>query len=161
MTTVRCSLAGRSTQQRKGLIAARGATFRRGRLRTHLHHRGPGDARRGLGGEGAFVRLGLAEALLGELGQALTEFESMVNAFNAGRRKHIGARAELEAVMRDIGEVVRVLDGLNRYRFGADPNLMAVWNAAREVFGPFKPKPAGETPSDGATPHSGDIAPVA
>jgi hypothetical protein len=42
---------------------------------------------------------------------------------------------ELEAVIKDIGEVVRVLDGLNRYRFGADPNLMAVWNAAREVFG--------------------------
>jgi hypothetical protein len=70
-----------------------------------------------------------------EFGQALTEFESMVNAFNAGRREHIGARAELDAVVKDIGEVVRVLDGLNRYRFGADPNLMAVWNAAREVFG--------------------------
>jgi hypothetical protein len=33
----------------------------------------------------------------GEHGQALTEFESMVNAFNAGRREHIGARAELHA----------------------------------------------------------------
>ena len=54
-----------------------------------------------------------------------------------------------------------MFDGLNRYRFGADPNLMAVWNAARDVFGPFKPKPAGEPPSDGATPPSGDIAPAA
>ena len=83
----------------------------------------------------AFVRLGLADALLDELGQALTEFESKVNAFNAGRREHIGARAELEAVVKDIGEVVWLLDGLNRYRFGADPNLMAVWNAAREYSG--------------------------
>jgi hypothetical protein len=109
----------------------------------------------------AEFRFGLAEALLGELRQALTEFESMVNAFNAGRREHIGARAELDAVVKDIGEVVRMLDGLNRYRFGADPNLMAVWNAAREVFGIVRPKPAGETPSDGATPPSGDIAPAA
>jgi hypothetical protein len=38
-----------------------------------------------------------------------------------GRREHIGARAELDAVVKDIGEVVRMLDGLNRYRFGADP----------------------------------------
>jgi len=43
----------------------------------------------------------------------------MVNAFNAGRREHIGARAELEAGIKDTGEVVPVLDGLNRYRFGA------------------------------------------
>jgi hypothetical protein len=60
-----------------------------------------------------------------------------------------------------LGLADALLDGLNRYRFGADPNLMAVWNAARDVFGPFKPKPAGETPSDGATPPSGDIAPAA
>ena len=99
--------------------------------------------------------------MVGSLGKALTAFESMVNAFNAGRREHIGARAELDAVVKDLGEVVRVLDGLNRYRFGADPNLMAVWNAARDVFGPFKPEPAGKTPSDGATPPSGDIAPAA
>jgi hypothetical protein len=189
-----------ATQQREGSIAARGATFRRGRLRTRIrtemlpHLVRVGEvlaarerpeligrfrqltanepdrtfitAARAMHAEAsaakeAFVRLGLAEALLGELGQALTEFESMVNAFNAGRREHIGARAELDAVVKDIGEVVRMLDGLNRYRFGSDPNLMAVWNAARDVFGFVRPKSAGEPPSDGATPPSGDIAPAA
>jgi hypothetical protein len=189
-----------ATQQREGLIAARGAIFRRGNLRKkirtemlpHLVRVGEvlaarerseliGRFRQLSAGEpdrtfitaakamhaeasaakDAFVRLGLADALLGQLGQVLTEFESMVAEFNASRREHIGARAELEAVMKDIGEVVRVLDGLNRYRFGSDPNLMAVWNAARDVFGPFRSKPAEGTPGDGASPPSGGVAPAA
>lgn len=189
-----------AAQQRDGLIAARGAVFRRGNLRRkirtemlpHLVRVGEVLAARerpeligrfrqlsasepdrtfltaakamhaeAQAAKDAFVRLGLADALLGQLGQALTEFESMVAEFNASRREHIGARAELEAVMKDIGEVVRVLDGLNRYRFGSDPNLLAVWNAARDVFGPFRVKPVEGTPGDGASPPTGGVAPAA
>jgi hypothetical protein len=189
-----------AAQQRDGLIAARGAIFRRGNLRRkirtgmlpHLVRVGEVLASRerpeligrfrllsanepdrtfitaakamhaeAQAAKDAFVRMGLADALLGELGQALAEFETMVAEFNASRREHIGARAELEAVVKDIGEVVGVLDGLNRYRFRDNPELLVVWNSARDVFGPFRSKPVDGTLGDGASPPSGGVAPAA
>lgn len=59
--------------------------------------------------------------------------------------------ADLEAIAGEIGERVRLLDGLVRYRFGDDAELMGAWASARNVLGPFKSKPepqegAGETP---------------
>jgi hypothetical protein len=189
-----------AAQQRDGLIAARGAVFRRGDLRKkirtemlpHLVRVGEVLAARerpeligrfrllsasepdrtfitavkamhaeASAAKDAFVRLGLADALLGELGQALAEFETMVAEFNASRREHIGARAELEAVVKDIGEVVGVLDGLNRYRFRGNPELLVVWNSARDVFGPFRSKPVEGTPGNGTALPPGGVAPAA
>ncbi|HLB87486.1 MAG TPA: hypothetical protein VJK29_07525, partial [Terriglobales bacterium] len=46
----------------------------------------------------------------------------------------------LEAVAAEVAEQVRVLDGLVRYRFGDDAELMGAWASARNVLGPFKPK---------------------
>jgi len=40
----------------------------------------------------------------------------------------------------EIAEQVKVLDGLVRYRFGDDAELMGAWASARNVLGPFKPK---------------------
>src|SRR2546425_9953537 len=56
------------------------------------------------------------------------------------RREHIGATADLLAVAAEIAEQVRVLDGLVRYRFGDNAELMGAWASARNVLGPFKPK---------------------
>ena len=44
------------------------------------------------------------------------------------------------AVAAEIAEQVRVLDGLVRYRFGDNAELMGAWASARNVLGPFKPK---------------------
>jgi len=35
---------------------------------------------------------------------------------------------------------VKVLDGLMRYRFGENAELMGAWASARNVLGPFKLK---------------------
>ncbi len=35
---------------------------------------------------------------------------------------------------------VRALDGLVRYRFGDNAELMGAWASARNVLGPFKPR---------------------
>jgi hypothetical protein len=51
----------------------------------------------------------------------------------AGRQAHVGARAELRAVADEIVQIVRVMDGLNRYRFKNDPNLLASWESASNV----------------------------
>ena len=51
----------------------------------------------------------------------------------------------------EITEQVKVLDGLVRYRFGDNAELMGAWASVRNVLGPFKPKGeeeggAGKTP---------------
>ena len=46
----------------------------------------------------------------------------------------------VSAVAAEIDEQVRVLDGLVRYRFGDNAELMGAWASARNVLGPFKSK---------------------
>lgn len=51
-----------------------------------------------------------------------------------------GASADLVAVCAEIAEQVHLLDGVVRYRFGDDAELMGAWASARNVVGPFKAK---------------------
>jgi hypothetical protein len=91
------------------------------------------------------VGLGMQEQVLGELAAALGEFEQTLEATRAGRREHVGASADLKAVLAEIAEQVRLLDGVVKYRFGDNAELMGAWASARNVLGPFKPK-AGDQP---------------
>ena len=96
--------------------------------------------------------LGLSVSLLDDLFSALEDFEKTLEATRSGRRYHGGASAELETVATDIAEQIRVLDGLVRYRFGDDVELMAAWVGALNVLGSFKSRSeqvtaAGETPT--------------
>jgi hypothetical protein len=86
------------------------------------------------------VKRGMADKVLDDLAAALTEFEQTLEASRAGRREHVGASADLEAVGAEIAEQVRVLDGLVRYRFGDNAELMGAWVSARNVLGPFRSK---------------------
>jgi len=45
---------------------------------------------------------------------------------------------------------VRLLDGLVRYRFGDNVELMGAWASARNVEGPFRSK--AEPPAGSVTP---------
>ncbi len=90
------------------------------------------------------VNRGMSEQLLGDLAGALGEFEQTIEATRAAQRQHIGASADLAAVAAEIAEQVRVLDGLVRYRFGDNAELMGAWASARNVLGPFKTKNAPE-----------------
>ena len=97
--------------------------------------------------------LGLPASLLDDLAAALGEFEKTLEATRAGRRDHVGASADLAAVATEIAEQVRLLDGLVRYRFGDNAELMGAWSSARNVLGPFRSRsePAagdGQTPSE-------------
>jgi hypothetical protein len=84
------------------------------------------------------VGRGMSEKLLDDLTAGLTEFEQTLEATRAGRREHVGASADLKAVFSEISEQVRLLDGLVRYRFGDNEELMGAWASARSVFGPPK-----------------------
>jgi hypothetical protein len=76
---------------------------------------------------------GLADRLLEDLAPAVAEFEASVEESNEGRRGHVGARAELDAVSDEVMQLVEVLDGLNRYRYLGNPELLAEWESARHV----------------------------
>jgi hypothetical protein len=105
---------------------------------------------------------GMSATLLEDLSKMVTEFEAASESTRTARRDHIGARAELETVTENLLELVRVLDGINRYRYGKDPELMIEWNAARTVpvqkKGTPTPPPVGEGP--GSAPP-GSVAPAA
>lgn len=83
------------------------------------------------------VKLGMSEQVLDELTTALGQYEDTLQATSAGRREHVGARADLQVVAADISKQLRLLDKVVRYRFGDNAELMGAWESARNVAGPF------------------------
>ena len=63
---------------------------------------------------------------------------------------YVGASADLDSVVSEISQQVRLLDGLVRYRFGGNAELMGAWASARNVAGPFRSH--GAPPAGGVTP---------
>lgn len=96
------------------------------------------------------VKHGLADTVLANLVQALDQFDAAVEQGSEGRQAHVGASAELRAVADEVVQVVRVMDGLNRYRFMNDAELLAAWDSASNVLATpksgtgGKPAPGGE-----------------
>jgi len=100
------------------------------------------------------VSRGMSAQLIDDLTATLTKFEQTLEATRAGRRDHVGASADLESVLSEITEQVRLLDGLVRYRFSDNAELMGAWASARNVLGPFRSKtePPAQPASEGQTP---------
>jgi len=78
------------------------------------------------------------------------EFEQTLEATREGRREHVGASADLEAIFVEIAEQVRLLDGVVQYRFGDNAELMGAWTSARNVLGPFKAKSGPDSGAGGS-----------
>jgi hypothetical protein len=100
------------------------------------------------------VSLGMSPQVVDDLGKALGEFERTLEASREGRREHVGASADLEAIGAEIAEQVQLLDGVVQYRFGDDAELMGAWASARNVLGPFKPKEQGPGEGGSQTPKA-------
>jgi hypothetical protein len=98
------------------------------------------------------IKHGLHERVLGSLAQSLDWFDQAVEQGSQGRRVHVGASAELDAVADEIVQIVRLIDGLNRFRFAQDPDLLAAWTSASNVIGP---------PRSATQPTDGEIKPAA
>ena len=110
------------------------------------------------------MRHGLADQVLDNLLQALDQFDAAVEQGVEGRQAHVGASAELRAVADEVVQVVRVMDGLNQYRFMNDAELLAAWESASNVAGPHaSSKPAtDDTPAPGNQPAAGgEVRPAA
>ncbi len=161
-----------AAQQRAGIVATRAATEMRAEVRRALRSKlllylsavGGVAASENLelaaqfrlprvGPNQAFVTMarGMSESLIADITAAIEEFEQTLEATRAGRREHVGASADLRAVMAEVSEQVRVLDGVVRYRFGDNAELMGAWASVHSVLGPFRTHTepqvgGGETP---------------
>lgn len=87
----------------------------------------------------ALLPHGLGETTLDDLGKALAEFDALTEAAHLGRRQHVDGRAALNAAAAELSEVVRLLDGIYRKRFRNQAGLLAAWESARNLVGPFTP----------------------
>lgn len=105
------------------------------------------------------VKHGLAESVLVNLAQILDQFDAAVESGVTGRQTHVAASAELQAVADEIFQIVQVMDGLNRYRFMNDPELLAAWDSASNVLA--APKTTPNPSPDTTPPTGGEIRPAA
>jgi len=90
---------------------------------------------------------GLPETFGEDLNTALEGYAEAVSQKNSGRASHVGARADLRALTKEMGLLVRRLDSINRYRFRNDAELLAAWNSVQDMSWPSSGKagPAGGT----------------
>jgi len=113
----------------------------------------------------ALVGAGLGETFLDGLAEAVGQFDADTSTSHDGRAAHVGASSDLKAVIRECMLDVAILDGLNRVRFADDPELLAAWESARNVAGPFQrnstpepaPSPAPDPAPPGDRPTGGSI----
>jgi hypothetical protein len=96
------------------------------------------------------AKRGMSEKLLTDIDATIKSFEHTLEATRMGRRDHVGASADLRAVMAEVSEQVKVLDGVVRYRFGDNAELMGAWGSAHSVVGPFRSRTGA--PASPATP---------
>src|ERR1043166_352449 len=98
------------------------------------------------------VSKGMSATLPDDLERMVAEFEQVTMAALAGRRDHMGARAELDKAAAALQQDVHVLDGIYSNQFGKDPEVMAEWEAVRFILGlpqpqtPPPPAVGGEAP---------------
>jgi hypothetical protein len=87
--------------------------------------------------------------VLDELSAAIVQFDASVAETSNGTLDHVAARAELEELSDDVMRLVGMLDGINRYRFERDPQLLVAWKTAKRVG---SPRPQAETAAPAPTP---------
>ena len=104
------------------------------------------------------ISRGMSETLLEALSKALGEFEASLEVSIASRLDHIGAGAELQAVSSRMLDQVRVLDGLVRFRFGSNADVLREWASSRNVVGRSRSKVIPPVEDD---QKPGDVAPAA
>ena len=80
------------------------------------------------------VAYGLADTAFDSLVAALDQFDHAVAQEIEGHQRHVGATAELEAIARELLQMVQVLDALNRFRFARDTEALAAWESSIARF---------------------------
>ncbi len=110
----------------------------------------------------SMVAAGMAPSLLDDLGRMLTEFDLVSNVARTARLGHVTAVAELETIVKKLMKLVRLLDGINRWRFGDHSELLVAWNTAKRATVRSRRAVAPSAGDGGVTPAgSGGVVPAA
>ena len=109
------------------------------------------------------LKHGLGATLLDELGAAIDQFDASVAETSSGTLDHVVARAELEELSDEVMRLVGMLDGINRYRFERDPQLLVAWKTAKHVVsGPQVESTVPPSPTlEPTQPPTGEVKPAA
>jgi hypothetical protein len=107
----------------------------------------------GEGERDLLVKAGLSPTLFEELGKMVADFEAASEVAHTARRDHIGARIDLAVIANLLSEQVKLLDGITRYRFGKDVEMMAEWKAAKQLLGQSRPVDAPPAPEPSPAPQ--------
>ena len=71
--------------------------------------------------------------MLDELTAVLAAYEARIDNTISARLGHVEASALLTTLKGEIREMVRRLDGWNRFRFRNEPTLLVAWKSAMKV----------------------------
>ena len=82
------------------------------------------------------VHYGLADTMLTALQHSVEEFDGLNHSILEAHLQHVRATAELRLIGGRIIRLVGVIDALNRFRFDANPELMAAWLSSSNVVNP-------------------------
>jgi hypothetical protein len=94
------------------------------------------------------LRYGLHARVLESLEHSLDQFDQAMDRGAQGRRVHVGASAELSVVGDEMGQIIKLLDGFNRFRFTDNSDAFAAWISASNIVGPSRAKTLNpDTPS--------------
>jgi hypothetical protein len=102
------------------------------------------------------VKHGMSETVLQGLSDSLNVFDAMVEQGSASRVAHVGASFELTDVAEETVQIVKVMNGLNRFRFARQGELLASWQAASNVVA--TPHPVDEKTGTPVNPPAGGEA---
>jgi hypothetical protein len=101
------------------------------------------------------VKHGLVQSVLDDLVTMLDKFDQAIMQGVEARRQHVGASADLEAIADKIVQVVQLMDGFQRLRFGRDPERLAAWESASTVFATPRSSATAEGGLESGTSESG------
>ena len=107
---------------------------------------------------------GLGETLLDDLRQAVNELDASEEETVASMQRHILARSELRRLSVQVMQLIGILDGINRYRFAREPQLLAAWDRAKHVVGGSQVEGSASTPElppASTGPGAGEVKPAA
>lgn len=111
----------------------------------------------------ALVSEGMSPVLLDDLARMLDELEERAGAATAAGLARVGSRSDLLDATAELMEMVGLLDGINRWRFGKDPDQLREWKAATHLQTAHRPSREAAPPSGSGTipPSPGRETPAA
>lgn len=101
------------------------------------------------------VKAGLSATLLDDLARMVSDFEAAIRAVQDARRDHMEARIDLDSVTTELMEHVNLIEGITRYRFGFDSDVMSQWKVARVLLG--QQRNGAVPPAPGPTTPVGEV----